>query len=558
MSPVRSPRSARLRYVLPLVAGVLLASVWVGVVGGEALAGAMQRMSALAVAPMLGLTATWLGLRFLRWQFLLRRMGVRLPIRASLGAYLASVAGTATPAYIGEAVRAVFLRRRFGLPARVTLTALLVERAFDVAAIASLAMLAGDARTTRIGALFLAGTLVVAALARRPLLRYLGRPALFHTVDQTNLPHRFPWDYAVVVLGALSLLAWGVAAALYGVAARGLGLPLGWLSGVAVFTESTLLGAATLLPAGVVATGSVAIVRLQDLGLGATDAVSLVTVVRALSVGVTLAVGIAMLWRELRSGAESPARDVAHFDEIADAYQAQWSEHVWDLLIDRKLTLMAEALGPAAELRGSGIDLGCGLGLQTAEMRRRGYPVVGLEPSVGLLMQKRAGDAPVLAGDALNLPFADGSVAFVYAIGVLHHLPGREAQRRALEEIHRVLRPGGALLVHESNPRNPLFRFYMGYLFPILKRIDEGTEWWIDPRHWARVPGFQVDRVRYFTFLPDFIPRGLMGAALHVERLLERGPTRAYSAHYLAVVRKAGAAPGAAPAPDHSLLTAAL
>src|SRR5205807_6354756 len=99
--------------------------------------------------------------------------------------------------------------------------------------------------------------------------------------------------------------------------------------------------------------------------------------------------------------------------------------------------------------------------------------------------------------------------------------------------------PGGRLLVHESNPRNPLFRFYMGYLFPILKSIDEGTEWWIDPRSWVSSRSeLRLEAVRYFTFLPDFTPKRLLGPALALERLLERGPTKPYSAHYLAVVRR--------------------
>ena len=145
----------------------------------------------------------------------------------------------------------------------------------------------------------------------------------------------------------------------------------------------------------------------------------------------------------------------------------------------------------------------------------------------------------MIAGDALNIPLRTASVDYVFVIGVLHHLPGRDAQSQAYEEIARVLKPGGVLLVHESNPRNPLFRFYMGYVFPIMKSIDEGTEWWIDPRSWEVVKGFQLQNVRYFTFLPDFTPRFLMRPALAVERWLERGPTRDFSAHYLAVLRRA-------------------
>ena len=60
-----------------------------------------------------------------------------------------------------------------------------------------------------------------------------------------------------------------------------------------------------------------------------------------------------------------------------------------------------------------------------------------------------------------------GYPGFAYAIGVLHHL--REDVRAGVfEEIRRVLKPGGLLLVHETNPRNPVFRFYMGDVCPLM------------------------------------------------------------------------------------------
>ena len=48
-----------------------------------------------------------------------------------------------------------------------------------------------------------------------------------------------------------------------------------------------------------------------------------------------------------------------------------------------------------------------------------------------------------------------------------------------------------------------------------------------------------VDHVRYFTFLPEFLPGPLVRLLAPIERLLEASPLRVYSAHYLAVLRKA-------------------
>lgn len=513
---------------LPLLAALSLAGIWVAATGYLVLP-VLRRARAEVVVAMLGLTATWLLLRFIRWQFLLRRAGVRVATRPALTGYLASLPGTATPAYIGEAMRAYFLGRRTRIPVRVGLAVLAIERIYDVAAIGLLATVAG---VTHVGLPFVA-LAITAVLLAGGIFRRAGIPADGMARLQNPL--------SVTAALALSLAAWSVAATLFWVAAVALSLSLGLFDSVAVFAESTLLGALTLVPAGIGVTGSIAIGGLESLGYEVEHAVSIVTLARITSVGAALAVGAGFLWRELRQTRAREPEGIAHFDRIAAGYRGQWAPHVWDLLLDRKLSLMIAALPSPPERAGTGLDVGCGLGLQVAEMRRRGFDVVGIEPSVGLLLRNRSGGAPVVAGDAMHLPVRDASVGFVYTVGVLHHLPGRDAQRQALREIARVLVPGGYLMIHETNPRNPLFRFYMGYLFPILKTIDEGTECWIDPRAWDHTRGFALEAIRYFTFIPDFTPRPLLPAALALERLLERGPTRAWSAHYMVVLRRAPA-----------------
>jgi SAM-dependent methyltransferase len=55
-----------------------------------------------------------------------------------------------------------------------------------------------------------------------------------------------------------------------------------------------------------------------------------------------------------------------------------------------------------------------------------------------------------VCGSAERLPFADGSFASVFSNCVLEHINGLDA---ALAEIHRVLKPGGALLTTVPTPR---------------------------------------------------------------------------------------------------------
>jgi 2-polyprenyl-3-methyl-5-hydroxy-6-metoxy-1,4-benzoquinol methylase len=230
----------------------------------------------------------------------------------------------------------------------------------------------------------------------------------------------------------------------------------------------------------------------------------------------------------------------AHFDDIAHAYDAQIPAARREALLHRKTCLMQEVL---RSLRAGprGLDVGCGQGWYVARMRALGFDVEGIDTSrVQLAIASRhvGSSALVRVGSALDIPAAEHAYDFVYTINVLHHLPSVEDQRRAFDELARVLRPGGVLFVHEINTRNPVFRFYMGYVFPTLNCIDEGVERWLLPHRLASYTALPVREIRYFTFLPDFLPELLVRLIAPMERWLERSKAAPYSAHYMAVLQK--------------------
>jgi ubiquinone/menaquinone biosynthesis C-methylase UbiE len=104
------------------------------------------------------------------------------------------------------------------------------------------------------------------------------------------------------------------------------------------------------------------------------------------------------------------------------------------------------------------LDLGCGFGRHAFEAARRGAEVVALDAGQdeveGVLAMFNAmefegelvKDAPATAvqGDALHLPFADGSFDRVICSEVLEHIPD---DLGAMRELTRVLRPGGTMAV---------------------------------------------------------------------------------------------------------------
>lgn len=104
------------------------------------------------------------------------------------------------------------------------------------------------------------------------------------------------------------------------------------------------------------------------------------------------------------------------------------------------------------------LDLGCGFGRHAYEGLRRGARVVACDMATGELREVRAlfeamalaGEAPpggmavTTAGDATRLPFPDATFDRVIASEVMEHIPDDDG---ALEELLRVLKPGGALAV---------------------------------------------------------------------------------------------------------------
>jgi SAM-dependent methyltransferase len=104
----------------------------------------------------------------------------------------------------------------------------------------------------------------------------------------------------------------------------------------------------------------------------------------------------------------------------------------------------------AAELAGRQpcLEIGVGTGRIALPLRDRGIRLAGLDISAGMLrrLAVNAGDrgpGPLLQADATRQPLAAGSFGGVLAVHVLHLM---RDWRVAVDEVLRVLRPGGVLI----------------------------------------------------------------------------------------------------------------
>jgi SAM-dependent methyltransferase len=94
------------------------------------------------------------------------------------------------------------------------------------------------------------------------------------------------------------------------------------------------------------------------------------------------------------------------------------------------------------------LEIGCGTGCDLLQFAKHGAIATGVDitPRHLELAHSRVGElAKVREADARQLPFPEASFDYVYSHGVIHH---SDEPRKIVEELFRVLRPGGRFNVH--------------------------------------------------------------------------------------------------------------
>jgi demethylmenaquinone methyltransferase / 2-methoxy-6-polyprenyl-1,4-benzoquinol methylase len=161
------------------------------------------------------------------------------------------------------------------------------------------------------------------------------------------------------------------------------------------------------------------------------------------------------------------------FDAVAKRYDV--TNDVLSMGQDRRWRKdVLAAVGPR---RGDLIlDLAAGTGTSSEPFAAKGATVIPCDFSVGMLQvgKKARPQLPFVAGDGTKLPFADDTFD---AVTISFGLRNIVDPKRGLQEMLRVTRPGGRLVVCEfSHPTNKAFRkVYMEYLMKALPKISIGV-----------------------------------------------------------------------------------
>lgn len=219
------------------------------------------------------------------------------------------------------------------------------------------------------------------------------------------------------------------------------------------------------------------------------------------------------------------------FDEVSPRYD----------LINDVLTLGNDRLwriattNAVAPRKGMRIlDIAAGTGTSSAALAAHGAHVTAADFSEGMLAEgrKRQAGNPLIEfvqADAMQLPFDDDSFD---AATISYGLRNISDPRQALAEMHRVVKPGGRVVVNEfSTPPSAVVRvpyqLYGRYVLPRIaglinraaaeayRYLNESIEQWPAQRElasWMRDAGFERVAYRNLTFGIVALHRGFVPA----------------------------------------------
>jgi SAM-dependent methyltransferase len=166
----------------------------------------------------------------------------------------------------------------------------------------------------------------------------------------------------------------------------------------------------------------------------------------------------------------------SHYEEYLEDPLKVWiggdsSEYYLRLKADQ-INLHLRELGVDAR-KSVALDVGCGTGAAAGMVYSQFAALYGVDSSPGMIERARRLSLPGVTfqiSDGKALPFENNFADFIYSMSLFHHV-SPEYRLRTLEEMVRVLKPGGWIFTFEHNARNPLTQW-------IVRRcpLDAGVE----------------------------------------------------------------------------------
>lgn len=144
-------------------------------------------------------------------------------------------------------------------------------------------------------------------------------------------------------------------------------------------------------------------------------------------------------------------------------------------------------------------DLGCGNGRLFEFLKKnRQIQYIGVDNSKNLLKlakkkYKNNTNAKFLEGDLINTNLETDSIDTITAIASFHHLPGKDTRKKSLQEMHRILKDKGILIISVWNLFQDKYKKYV-WKARLKHIVSLGKYDWRD----TMIPWGKTDVHRYY------------------------------------------------------------
>jgi ubiquinone/menaquinone biosynthesis C-methylase UbiE len=213
-----------------------------------------------------------------------------------------------------------------------------------------------------------------------------------------------------------------------------------------------------------------------------------------------------------------------NFNELATRYDAWYQTPIGAVAHQME----QEAVFALAEVKTGErvLDIGCGTGIYMLELARRDVHVVGVDPSMEMILIARekfrqAGlKGCFICGSAEALPFRPERFDLALAVSSLCFV-GRPD--RAVEEMHRILKSGGRIVVGEFN-RFSLWAFLRRLKGLFRETIYNQAHFWgrWELERLLRRRGFSLDAVQVLLYFPPINLQAFLKGARFMERVIKK------------------------------------
>ena len=250
----------------------------------------------------LGFALTNYALRLARWTYYLRLLDIHIDAKSNVAIFVSGLSMAISPGRVGELAKSYFLKEKFNVPVATSSAAVITERITDLIAVVFLSLwgliliphqwgfVLVIVSTVLLGAFIV---FVVSSWGSDKILRFPVPRKWRPFIEESREAFRClfapkPLLFALI----LGVLAWLAEGAAMWFVLRGLDTGVSFTDAVSVYAVATLLGAATMLPGGLVGTEGSMVALLQQLDLTKTLASSGTFIIRLSTLWFAVVLGL--------------------------------------------------------------------------------------------------------------------------------------------------------------------------------------------------------------------------------------------------------------------------